>query len=596
MYLPIAIIAFFLNGIAVSVDKFLLNKVIPEPLTYVFYISLISLLAIFALPFTQTPSIQGFILASTSTILWTLGAYFMFKALKSGLISRVIPLIGTLTPLILFLVAVWQENINISQTWAVGFLILGMLVLTANDWKGKISKKELSFELLSAVFFAFSYLILKEAYLKENVLTVLVWSRFVLIPLALVFLFVPALRRKVLGVKGQGFSLLKKGGLLFAFGQISGSLGQLLIFFAISLANPALVNSLQGTQYVFLLIIGLVIFKENYSKKVLLLKILGILFISLGLYILAFASTEDKKSKLGVTFSPKYAYELGLNPKMTYIRILDELGVKRVRLPVYWDQIETFPNTLSFTQVDFYIEQALERNVEVVLVLGYKQPRWPECFAPIWVEKLMVQEKEKKILELVRKEVEHFKKYPNIVAWQVENEPYFPYGRCQPKISRILEKEVDLVRSLDIRPVIVTDAGEPGLWFPILKEADIFGTTLYREVWDPLFGHQTYPLPPAFYRLKWQLAEALAGKKGVEPIISELQAEPWIPQAVALPQHPIEEQAKLMPVSKIEGNIRFAKEVGFSPIYLWGVEWWYFMEKNGYPEYLEWAKELFSEI
>lgn len=295
MYLPISIFAFILNGMAVTVDKFLLVKVIPDPLFYIFYFSLVSFLAVFLLPFTNIPSIEVFILASFSTILWTLAAHFMFKALRLGQIERVIPVIGSLNPFILFLIALAGGSILINEIWGILVLILGLIFLTANEWKGHLIKTEIIFEVVSATLFAFSYLILRQAYLKEDVITVLVWSRFVLIPLALIFLLVPALRQKVLPSPAQEISIIKKGGKLFLFGQISAGISQLLIFFAISLANPALVNSLQGTQYVFLFIVSLflskkfpTVFTEKYSKNSLVVKIGGILFIGLGLYLLAF--------------------------------------------------------------------------------------------------------------------------------------------------------------------------------------------------------------------------------------------------------------------------------------------------------------------
>lgn len=293
MYLPISILAFVLNGIAVTVDKFLLVRVIPDPLFYVFYFSLVSFLAVLALPFTHIPTTEVLILSSTSTATWTLGAYFMFKALKAGQLSRVIPVIGSLNPFILFLIALITGGILINEIWGILVLILGLIFLTLNDWKGKLTKSELTFEVISATLFAFSYLILREAYLKDDVITVLVWSRFVLIPLAFVFLIVPTLRTKVIPTHTQGVSLIKRGGPLFVFGQLSAGISQLLIFFAISLANPALVNSLQGTQYVFLFVAALflskkfpTVFAEKYTKSGLVLKILGILFIGLGLYLL----------------------------------------------------------------------------------------------------------------------------------------------------------------------------------------------------------------------------------------------------------------------------------------------------------------------
>lgn len=295
MYLPVSILAFILNGIAVTVDKFLLSKVIPDPLYYIFYFSLVSFLAVFALPFTHLPNTDVLILASVSTLLWTAAAYLMFKALKIGQVSRVIPVIGSLNPLILFMIGLAEGTILANEAWAIIVLLSGLVFITLSDWKGKFIKSELMLEVSSAALFALSYLLLKQAYLQEDFITVLVWSRLVLIPLVAVFLFIPELRKRAVPSPHLGVSMLKKGGVLFTFGQISAGISQLLIFFAISLANPALVNSLQGTQYVFLFILSLIlakkfpqIFKEKYILSKITTKIVGISLIAWGLYLLAF--------------------------------------------------------------------------------------------------------------------------------------------------------------------------------------------------------------------------------------------------------------------------------------------------------------------
>jgi hypothetical protein len=82
---------------------------------------------------------------------------------------------------------------------------------------------------------------------------------------------------------------------LFIFGSVAGASSELLITFSVSLATPALVNSLQGSQYLFLFIASLFlgkkfpeIFKEKHTHLKTTFKILGILCIALGLYILAF--------------------------------------------------------------------------------------------------------------------------------------------------------------------------------------------------------------------------------------------------------------------------------------------------------------------
>lgn len=293
-YLPFTLLAYLLNSLAVTIDKFLLVKSIPNPLTYIFYISAVSLLILVALPLTHYPSSLVLLLASTSTLWWTIGAYLMFAAVKVGQVTRVIPVIGTITALILLAHAALAQTISQTQSLAVVILIGGLIFLTWPDLGGRLTKPELLLELGSAIFFAASYLILKEAYLRENFLTVLVYSRLILIPLAAIILLIPHFRQIVLSVKKQNINFLSKTGLLFGFGQALGGIQQLLLTFSISLATPALVNSLQGVQYVFLFLFSLIlskkypgVFSENWSVLLIVSKLVGIGLIGIGLYLLS---------------------------------------------------------------------------------------------------------------------------------------------------------------------------------------------------------------------------------------------------------------------------------------------------------------------
>jgi uncharacterized membrane protein len=613
-YLPFAVLGYLLNSIAVTVDKFLLTKSIPDPLVYVFYFSVASLLSLVVLPFVPIPPQDAIVISSVSTILWTIGAYFMFKALQIGQVSRVIPIIGTLIPLILLIQAIFNNSITINQAWAVWILVLGMVFLTLPDWRGKITIKEIYFTLFSAIFFAISYILLNLSYihayaiLAPNISTdkmaiaVLAYSRFVLIPVGLVLILIPNLRQKIFIKKGSpSFKLLSKVGLLFVFGQTAGGTSGLFINFAISKATPALVNSLQGVQYVFLFALSLIlaqkfpkIFYEKLSNLNIMGKIVGILLISLGLFVLSFETYSPKITPtLGVTYSPRYAKSLNLDPKKTFVQLVADLNPKSIRLPLYWDEVEPQKDQFDFSSINFYVNYAQQKNIDLVLVLGYKQPRWPECFAPNWTQKLNSEQKMGAILDLVDAEVNFFKKYPNIKIWQIENEPFLGFGICpkpDPNGTQLIN-EISLVKSIDSRRVMITDSGELSFWVNAMQNGDVFGTTIYRTVWNQYLGMVDYPLPPFFYQFKAIIVQFITQNQ--KPIIiSELQTEPWQTQPIPLDQIPVSEQASLFSSSKLVENLNFAKQTNFSPIYLWGAEWWYFMQKNGHPEYLQQAQKL----
>jgi len=67
----------------------------------------------------------------------------------------------------------------------------------------------------------------------------------------------------------------------------------IMLNWAISLGNVAMVNALQGIQYLFLFLIILLlstkfpqILKERLGSGVMIQKIIGIMLISIGLYLL----------------------------------------------------------------------------------------------------------------------------------------------------------------------------------------------------------------------------------------------------------------------------------------------------------------------
>lgn len=297
----------------------------------------------------------------------------------------------------------------------------------------------------------------------------------------------------------------------------------------------------------------------------------------------------------GVSFSPSFARSLNLDWKDTYIKILDDLKVRKIRIPTYWDEIEPKDNKLDFSQVDFMLDKAQKREAKIILVLGARQPRWPECQIPNWARSLSLKDRQLRVLELIQKVVERYKQKESIEYWQVENEPLLGvFGKgCDAPDEKFLAKEVALVRSLDKRPIIVSDSGELGFWITPMKLSDVFGTTLYRRVYNSFLGYTTYPILPYFYNIKSSIVRSLFASNNQKTIIVELQAEPWA-SLNNLNKIKIESQIKTLSLNDFKNYIDYAKKTGFDTSYLWGVEWWYWMSQNGHPEYLEYAKSLFK--
>lgn len=299
--------------------------------------------------------------------------------------------------------------------------------------------------------------------------------------------------------------------------------------------------------------------------------------------------------KYGVSFSPGYAKHLGLDWQKTYLQILDELKVSNLRLPSYWDVLEGEPQKYDFSETDFMLSEAEKRGAKVILVVGARQPRWPECHIPEWAKDLTIPERQQKTLDFIQKVIVRYQHTSAVWAWQVENEPFaFWFGSsCDPPDKNFLQQEVNLVKSLDHREVILTDSGEWGIWVDAISPADILGISVYRKSYNPTLNlYITYPFPAGMYSLKTALIKALSGNQNKQVIVTELQAEPWLSGRDPKENSP-QRQSQLFSLADFKTHIEYAKKTGFDEHYLWGVEWWYWMDKNGFPQYLDYARSLF---
>ncbi len=293
--------------------------------------------------------------------------------------------------------------------------------------------------------------------------------------------------------------------------------------------------------------------------------------------------------RFGVTFSSRFARDLGLDAPETLRALFEDLGVRRVRIPVYWDMVERERGTFDFSDIDWQLDMARQYGAEVILAVGQKVPRWPECFVPTWADTDDL--KNEAAIRFIRKTIERYRDRSEISLWQIENEPFLAFGICPPISGATLDREIAAARSEDSsRPILTTDSGELSTWIPAASRGDVFGTTLYRKLWSNRFGYITYPIGPNFFRFKEQLVRLFTQQKHF--MVIELQAEPWANGS--LTDVSLDEQWKTMNAEQLMENVRYARQVGFSDVYLWGAEWWYWLkEKKETPALWNAARSIF---
>ena len=324
------------------------------------------------------------------------------------------------------------------------------------------------------------------------------------------------------------------------------------------------------------------------------------IFLTIFFYLSTNTIKADDQIVWGVDYSASQSIYLGLDPRATYSAIIHDLGAKHIKIHINWDATETAQGVYDFTDLDRQVQEAKDNHVQLILVVGMKTGRWPECHTPEWFTALSPADRHGAILQYVDTVAKRYKNSKALEYWQVENEPFLKFGTCPSwyykEDTSFLQAEVATVRAQDSsHKIIISDSGELSSWTEAATTGDIVGITMYRSSWNSTqktFGINPYTfLTPGFYATK----TAAIQKYYKKPVISiELQAEPWASKPLA--EASLAEQAKSMNPELFKENIAFAQQAGLDAYYFWGVEWWYSMKTlHNQPEIWNQAKELFSK-
>lgn len=600
-----AIAAQVILGTSAVFDKWLLKRNFFDPLSYTFWFVVLSLWVILLIPFGFEPvSFKVFLLAFSAEGTFILAIYFLFYALSRGEASKIYPLEGGLTSLAALAAGYFFLNSTLASADFVGFalLLVGSAILFV------IEEKELRVSialiiLAASVFFGISHVLSKAVFNQTAFLNGYIWIKLT----AIFFIFIPlafkGFRQRIFNAKTAGISSRNK---IFYFGNRAyAALGSILIYWAISLTHPALVDATQSFKYVVIFLVAWLFLAEHFKGKMLFGKLaatalvsVGLIWLGLNAYARNIPVDNNRPIIWGLTFSQKYSRLLGLDWQKNYEDILTDLQPKKVRLVAYWDEIEKTAGVYDFSELDWLIERSNRAGVKVVLAMGMKAPRWPECHNPAWTDNLPPEARETLVKNYVAATVKQYRNNPAVELWQVENEPYLNFGLCGQRPENFLSDEISLVKSLDSRPILTTDSGEFGAWRKAAKDGDIFGTTMYRKVYSPTIGKYIgiieYPLDPSFFKIKERIVRRLLGEWEKKFLVIELQAEPW--GRVESHLLPYEEQISIFSPEYFADTIEYARATGFDEYYLWGVEWWYKLkEQNNDERYWEYAKEIINK-
>lgn len=295
----------------------------------------------------------------------------------------------------------------------------------------------------------------------------------------------------------------------------------------------------------------------------------------------------------GVTWSHPYALSLGIDPWAGLQATLTDLHVKLFRLPAYWTEIEAERGRLDWSILDRQMDMLARSDAKAYVVVGRKQPRWPEFWAPEWTKTLPEADQETVQLAYVQATVERYKNHRALAGWQVENEPSFgwSFGTEALQSREFVTREMELVKKLDPKHLVYTsESGELSTWTRYRKSVDTVGISTYRVITSPRFGTIRYWfVPPYLYAHKAWLVRPWM--KNI--FVSEFQMEPWAD--TDLTNLTVEQQFKTFDTKQMDKNFWFAERMQLSPLLFWGTEWWYWMKTKGHPEFWDAAKLFFAK-
>lgn len=357
-------------------------------------------------------------------------------------------------------------------------------------------------------------------------------------------------------------------------------------------------------------------------KRALLLFFLLILAIIINAFLNPIPNkniVEGFKPNYGVSYSFEQAGWYGLDPRKSYIELLDTFKFDWVRLPFFWDQMTDESGNLKIDDLVFAIEQAQKRNVKVVIALGLKTPYYPEYHLPESISS-QIQFADRiglnhavsdDLLALDRKLVTTLSKYDNISYWQVENEPYLANVNGWKIEEDLIAAEIDIVREADTkkRPIILNHVG-PTIFdeqykqlLPLLIPGDVFSVNAYfktqgiylisfeilnRKVNIEWPDWLVWPVQSwTFFSVDFEGLKKEVGGKGLKFWVLEMQAEPYIRDR---------EYAQRRKLSfsgdDLIGADKFLRSYKIDSVGLWGAHFWQFRQKAGDSSWVDTVKGI----
>lgn len=299
----------FINAIVAISDKYIVSdeKALPRPFVYAFFSCLVTgfwiciflfgfipglgSLGIPSLSNVMQPTIQVVAMSFLAAYTFFMALVSMYDALKNADASDVMPAIGAVSAISSFGMSYLFLDSTPSANFIWGILLLGLGTFLLSRVRFSSKKSLILHVVHSGVFFALHYIAMKGLFQETSFDDGFFWSRIAFVLFALSLLLVPVYYDKIVS---QTKLTSKKTGILVLCTKVLAGIAAFMLLKATDLGDVAVVQSLDGLKFVFIILISLLVGRfiptsageNDFDFKTVIRKSLYIAIISAGFVIL----------------------------------------------------------------------------------------------------------------------------------------------------------------------------------------------------------------------------------------------------------------------------------------------------------------------
>jgi drug/metabolite transporter (DMT)-like permease len=277
-------------------DRLVVTSTMPNEYVYAFWVGFIPMpAAVLLLPFLAPVAATFVLISLASGAAFTIGNVFHFRAMRHMEVTRVAPFIGAMVPIFTYLLAWYFFNESLPGSANVGFglLVFGSVIIGFSyptSRKAQHITMTIIDMVVSALFYAGCFVLAKYAYDNASFLQSFTWGLVGSGIPAVAMLFSNTFRNALR--KDSSRSRTRFEWLLLS-NKVFSAMAFVLLHLATALTTATLVQSIQGLQYMLVLLIAIYmgrnhpnILNEHLRGRHLFFALIAIVCILIGLGLL----------------------------------------------------------------------------------------------------------------------------------------------------------------------------------------------------------------------------------------------------------------------------------------------------------------------